>query len=107
MFRPARSSVSSRKPRNKMAESRPCLLCQKQIEHDENFGYENLAVRATVEAGYGSLHDTSVLDFVICDDCIDACLAENLILEVDGRSASEYPKYKDTKHGQEDSSQSA
>lgn len=56
---------------------KPCIICKKQIEPLENIGYENDAVRCVVRAGYGSRHDMLKLDFIICDDCIDALKNEN------------------------------
>ncbi len=49
---------------------RPCIICDKQIEPSEHNGYQNGAVHCVVRVGFGSQHDLTQLDFVICDECI-------------------------------------
>ncbi len=50
----------------------PCISCGKPIEKHEQVGYENGAVVMCSLAGYGSRHDTSKVQFVVCDDCVEA-----------------------------------
>lgn len=54
--------------------ARDCIICQKQIELSEHNEYQNGAVHCVVRVGYGSQHDLTQLDFVICDDCMSECI---------------------------------
>jgi hypothetical protein len=88
-------------------DPRPCLLCHKPIQPDDNYLWENDAVVFTCSAGYGSRHDMTMFSFVICDDCIDSRISAGTILRVNPRRPKELDQYAYEEAREEEGRQSA